>query len=81
MLPKNTDWIKNPPEAVARQAAVVKQIEAATGVTVRDHQQIDAVSNDMFGDTTHLNRYQGAVAYTEFLAQEYAPLLREAPRP
>ncbi|MGB5689610.1 MAG: hypothetical protein WBM45_10045, partial [Woeseiaceae bacterium] len=26
MLPKNTDWIKNPPEALARQAAVVAQI-------------------------------------------------------
>ncbi len=76
MLPKNTDWIKNPPEALARQAAVVRQIEEATGVTVRDFQQIDAVSNDMFGDTTHLNRYHGAVAFSEFLAREYAELLR-----
>ena len=76
MLPKNTDWIKNPPEALVRQAAVVRQIEEATGVRVRDFQQIDAVSNDMFGDTTHLNRYHGAAAFSEFLAREYVDLLR-----
>ena len=76
MLPKNTKWIKNPPEAVARQAAVVRQIEEATGVTVRNFQEIDEVTNEMFGDTTHLNRYRGAVAFTERLAREYAELLR-----
>lgn len=76
MLPKNTDWIKNPPEAIARQAAVIEQIGAATGISIRDYQQIDAVSNDMFGDTTHLNRYHGAVAFSEFLADEFEDLLR-----
>ena len=77
MLPKNTDWIKNPPEAVARQAAVVKRIERETGVPVRNFQEIDAVSNNMFGDTTHLNRYIGAVAFTGFLAEEYADRLSQ----
>lgn len=72
MLPKNTDWIRNPPDALARQAAVIREIEAATGVPVRDFQTIDAVSNDMFGDTTHLNRYHGAVAFSEFIARFYA---------
>jgi hypothetical protein len=76
MLPKNTDWIKNSPEALARQAAVVERIERETGVPFRDFQSIDAVSNDMFGDTTHLNRYHGAVAFSEFLAREYAEQLR-----
>lgn len=76
MLPKNTDWIKNPPEALERQAAVVAQIEAATGVPVRDFQQIDAVTNDMFSDTTHLNRYHGAKAFSEFLAAYYTDLLQ-----
>lgn len=76
MLPKNTDWIKNPPEALKRQADVVAQIEAATGVAVRDFQQIDAVTNDTFADTTHLNRYRGAKAFSEFLADEYAGLLK-----
>ncbi len=76
MLPKNTDWIRNPPEALARQAEVVAHIERETGVPVRDFQQIDAVSNDMFSDTTHLNRYHGAVAFTRHLANFYADSLR-----
>lgn len=75
LLPKNTDWIRNPPEALERQAAVLARIERETGARVRDFQVIDAVSNDMFSDTTHLNRYQGAVAFTRFLAEQYAPLL------
>ena len=73
MLPKNTEWIRNPPEALERQGEAIREIEVATGVTVRDWQQIDAVSNGMFGDTTHLNRYQGAVAFTRFLAETYGP--------
>ena len=76
LLPKNTDWIKNPPAALARQADVIEQIRQATGVPVRDFQQIDAISNDMFSDTTHLNRYHGAAAFSEFLAREYADRLR-----
>ena len=76
MLPKNTDWIKNPPEALARQAAVVERIRRETGVPLRDFQQTDFVSNDMFADATHLNRYQGAVAFAHLLAEEYAELLR-----
>ncbi|MEL7022891.1 MAG: hypothetical protein AAGL69_04030 [Pseudomonadota bacterium] len=75
MLPKNTDWIKNPPEALARQAEAIRQIEAATGLPVRDYQTIEQVTNDMFSDTTHLNRYQGAAAFTKFLVDEYADLL------
>ena len=76
MLPKNTDWIKNPPESVARQAELVERIQRETGVPVRDFQVTDAVSNSMFGDATHLNRYQGAVAFTHLLVDEYAELLR-----
>lgn len=77
LLPKNTDWIKNPPEAMARQRAVLDKIHAETGVTIRDFQATDAVSNSTFGDTTHLNRYQGAVAFTRLLAAEYSALLRD----
>ena len=77
MLPKNTDWIKNSPEALERQAAAVRRIEEATGLTVRDHQQVEDVTNDMFSDTTHLNRYYGAVNYTAFLAREYTKLLTD----
>jgi hypothetical protein len=49
----------------------IAQIENAAGVKIRDHQQIEGLSNDMFSDTTHLNRYQGAVAFTHFLAEQY----------
>lgn len=76
MLPKNTDWIRNPADALERQAAAVERISRETGLPVRNFQQIGAVSNDMFSDTTHLNRYEGAVAFTMFLADEYAELLR-----
>lgn len=77
MLPKNTDWIINPPEAVARQAAVVERIQRETGVPVRNFQEIDSVKNDMFGDTTHLNRYHGAAAFSGFLAKEYVDRLAQ----
>lgn len=76
LLPKNTDWIRNPEEALERQSIVLERIADETGVPVRDWQVIDAVSNDMFSDTTHLNRYHGAVAFTRFLADQYAELLR-----
>lgn len=77
MLPKNTDWIKNPPEALERQRAVVERIQRETGVTFRDFQEIDAVTNDLFRDTTHLNRYQGAVVFTDFIVETYAPILSD----
>ena len=71
LLPKNTEWIKNPPEAIARQQAVLEQISAATGVQIRDYQVTDRVKNSMFSDTTHLNRYQGATAFTNLLVDEF----------
>jgi hypothetical protein len=76
LLPKNADWIKNPPEALQRQADVIERIRLETGAPIGDFQQIDAVSNDMFSDTTHLNRYHGAVSFTRHLAEEYADILR-----
>jgi len=75
LLPKNDDWIQNPPEAVQRLQDVIARIERETGVRVRDFQKIDAVSNDMFSDTTHLNGREGREAFTRFLAEEYAHLL------
>ena len=72
MLPRNTDWIEYSPEARQRLDATIAQIESATGVTIRDYQQIDGLTNDMFTDTTHLNRYQGAVRFTHHLVEQYA---------
>lgn len=79
LLPKNDDWIVNPPEALARLQRVLERIESETGVRVRNFQTIDAVTNDMFGDTTHLNGLDGLEAFTKFLADEYAHLLIDAP--
>ena len=76
MLPKNTRWIENPPEAIERQRAIVRRIEAATGVTIRDYQELESVPPEFFSDTTHLNRYQGAVTFTEHLIEEFADDLR-----
>jgi hypothetical protein len=76
LLPKNTDWIRNPPDALDRQAEVLERISAETGVVVRDWQVLETVTNDMFSDTTHLDRYRGAVALTQHLADQYAGLLR-----
>ena len=75
LLPKNTDWIQHPPEVLERQRLLLERIERETGVVVRDFQQIDAISNDMFSDTTHLNGLEGLHVFTRFLADEYAHLL------
>ena len=77
LLPKNDDWIDNPPETLQRLHEVMARIELETGVRVRDFQKIDAVTNDMFSDTTHLNGRQGSEAFTQFLAEEYGHLLRD----
>ena len=76
-LPKNDDWITNPPEALQRLNTVIARIENETGVTVRNFQKIDAVTNDMFRDTTHLTALVGRDAFTRFLAEEYGHLLRD----
>ena len=76
LLPKNTNWITHPPEVLDRQRRLLERIERETGVVVRNFQQIDAVSNDMFSDTTHLNAQEGLRAFSRFLAEEYASLLR-----
>ena len=76
-MPKNLDWITNPPEALQRLNTVIARIENETGVTVRNFQKIDAVTNDMFSDTTHLNGLVGRETFTRFLAEEYGRLLRD----
>lgn len=75
LLPRNTDWVNYSPEVAARLQAVLERIEAETGVPVRNHQDLPRFDPSMFGDTTHLGRYVGDIPYTEFLAEQYAPLL------
>lgn len=72
MLPRNTKWITNTPEGKKRLADAIKQIEQATGITIRDHQDLDIINPTMFSDTTHLARYRGDVPYTEYLVEQYA---------
>jgi hypothetical protein len=71
MLPRNTKWISNTPEGKKRLVAAIQQIEKATGVKIRDHQNLDIINPSMFRDTTHLARYRGDVIYTDFLVEQY----------
>lgn len=75
MLPKNSKWITTSPAAEERLAKVIKHIEQATGVKVTNHQYIQEITSDMYLDTTHLSRYKGDVAYTDYLVKQYAALL------
>lgn len=75
MLPKNSKWIHYTPAAKERLAKVVKQIEQATGVTIKNHQDLPEITPEMYRDTTHLARYRGDVVYTKHLLQEFFGLL------
>ena len=75
MLPRNTKWINYSAEGKKRLAQAVKEIEAATGITIVDHRELDEINPDMFSDTTHLARYRGDIAYTDYLIKTYAPEL------
>lgn len=72
MLPRNTRWINYTPEGQARLNTAIDKIEQATGITIRNHQDLNVINPDMFGDATHLQRYTGAVAYTDYLVEQYS---------
>ncbi|AQP98875.1 hypothetical protein B0W48_03130 [Pseudoalteromonas aliena] len=74
MLPKNSKWIKTTPEAEKRLAAVITQIEQATGIKLKNHQNIPQITPKMYRDTTHLSRYRGDIAYTDYLIDQYQNL-------
>jgi len=75
LLPRNTAWITNSTAGLQRLNETIEKIEAATGVKIKNHQDLDVINPAMFGDTTHLNRYQGQVAYTDYLLDQYIHLL------
>ena len=77
MLPRNTDWITNSPEGLERLNKTIKTIENATGVTIKNHQDLDVMTPSMFRDTTHLNRYQGSVTYTNYIVDQYKDFLKQ----
>jgi hypothetical protein len=75
MLPRNTKWITNTAGGKERLAAAVSQIEKATGIKIKDHQDLDFIDPTMFRDTTHLARYRGDVIYTDYLVKNYIDIL------
>ncbi len=76
LLPRNTDWINYTDGGKQRLAETIKRIEQATGITIKSHQDLPVIKPSMFRDATHLNGYQGGVAYTRFLADQYAKYLK-----
>jgi hypothetical protein len=76
MLPRNTAWINNSAAGIQRLNTTLKKIEQATGVRIKNHQDLDVMKPSMFSDTTHLNRYQGQVAYTNHLINQYKDNLK-----
>ncbi|MGK0371923.1 MAG: hypothetical protein ACJAW1_002167, partial [Glaciecola sp.] len=74
ILPKNSKWITTTPQANERLAQAIAQIESATGITIDNHQDIPEITTDMYLDSTHLARYRGDVAYTDYLVKEYGGL-------
>ena len=77
MLPMNNDWIEHSEEGKKRLAAVVARIERETGLAVRSYRDAPEISPDMFGDTTHLGRYNGDIPFTRLLARDMAGVLRQ----
>lgn len=76
MLPRNTEWINYTAEGQQRLNETVIKIEQATGVVIKNHQDLPVIEPSMFSDTTHLNRYQGAAAYTKYLVEQFSHLLK-----
>jgi hypothetical protein len=76
LLPKNSEWINNPPEALERMANVLDRIGQETGVSIKNYQHLKQITPDMFEDTTHLAEFYGDEVFTQFLADTYAERLR-----
>jgi hypothetical protein len=77
MLPTNSDWVTPSPEGQARLDKVIARIEAETGVKIRSYQGHPGISNDMFGDATHLGRYTGDIPWTRILATDMVEVLKQ----
>ena len=75
ILPKNSKWIHYSPAAKRRLALALEQVEKATGIAIKNHQDLKEITPAMYRDTTHLARYRGDVQYTKFLIEEFSGLL------
>ncbi|PCI75607.1 MAG: hypothetical protein COB20_12475 [SAR86 cluster bacterium] len=75
LLPRNTDWIVYRPEVQQKLDRLMQRITDETGVPVRDFQDHDDITPEMFLDATHLSFGDGIDAYTKLLADTYAEYL------
>jgi hypothetical protein len=75
MLPRNTKWVKYTEQGQQRLNDAIAQIEAKTGLIVKNHQTISGIDETSFSDATHLARYRGDVRYTSYLVEQYADVL------
>ncbi len=73
LMPKNYEWVVNPPEALARQRAVLERIERETGVAVRDYQYLSTLPACYYLDVSHLTLHEGRVRFSALLADDWAP--------
>ncbi len=80
LMPKNAAWVKNPPEALARQSEVLDRIQRETGVPIADFQTLPGFDGSRFRDSTHLTSHEGKPEFSRLLADHYAPALRAPPR-
>ena len=74
LMPKNYDWVKNPPEALARQRAVLERIERETGVRVSDYQNLRELDGGYFWDVSHMTP-EGTEYFSVRLAEDWSERL------
>jgi hypothetical protein len=72
LMPKNYEWVKNPPEALERQQRVLERIERETGVSVVDFQHLPDLDSSQFFDVTHLTPHEGRLTFSRYLADYWA---------
>ena len=74
LMPKNNDWVKNPPEARARQRPVLERIERETGVRVVDYQHLQELDGGYFWDVSHMTP-EGGEYFSARLAEDWSERL------
>ncbi len=71
-MPRNYEWVKNPPEALDRQRTVITRIERETGAAVRDYQHLSELDGRYFFDVSHLILHEGQDRFSRLLAEDWA---------
>ena len=71
LMPRNYEWVKNPPEALDRQRSVVTRIERETGTPVHDYQHLPELDGRYFFDASHLTLHEGQDRFSTLLAEDW----------